>query len=69
MIAPTRELATQIEKEAQIWRKFKIKITCVYGGVSKGPQARALRNGVEIVICTPGRMIDFLESKRQIYVV
>jgi len=63
VIAPTRELATQIEKEA---RKFgessKIKITCVYGGVSKGPQARALRNGVEIVICTPGRMIDFLES-------
>jgi len=63
VIAPTRELANQIEREA---RKFgessKIKITCVYGGVSKGPQARALRNGVEIVICTPGRMIDFLES-------
>mgnify|MGYP000173619512 CR=1 FL=1 len=39
-----------------------IKITCVYGGVPKYQQARDLRNGVEIVICTPGRMIDFLSS-------
>jgi len=63
VIAPTRELATQIESEAKKFSSSsKIKITCVYGGMPKGPQARDLRNGVEIVICTPGRMIDFLES-------
>lgn len=35
---------------------------CVYGGAPKGPQVRDLRNGVEIVIATPGRLIDMLES-------
>ena len=35
---------------------------CVYGGAPKGPQARDLRGGVEIVIATPGRLIDMLES-------
>jgi ATP-dependent RNA helicase DDX5/DBP2 len=39
-----------------------IKNLCVYGGAPKGDQARALREGVEIVIATPGRLIDFLES-------
>lgn len=35
--------------------------TCVFGGAQKGPQGRALERGVEIVIATPGRLIDFLE--------
>merc|ERR1712054_40300 len=39
-----------------------IKNVCVYGGAPKGDQARALREGVEIVIATPGRLIDFLEQ-------
>merc|ERR1711990_1153411 len=39
-----------------------IKNVCVYGGAPKGDQARSLREGVEIVIATPGRLIDFLES-------
>ena len=63
VIAPTRELANQIYEECdRFGRSSDIKITCVYGGVPKHPQARALRAGVEIVICTPGRMIDFLGS-------
>ena len=41
----------------------RIKHTVVYGGIPKGPQARELRNGVEILIATPGRLIDFLEMK------
>lgn len=53
----------QIQEEAN---KFgissDIKNTCVYGGVPKYTQAKDLRNGVEIVIATPGRLIDFLES-------
>lgn len=40
----------------------KIKNTCLYGGVPKGPQARDLANGVEVCIATPGRLIDMLES-------
>ncbi|EME28570.1 ATP-dependent RNA helicase [Galdieria sulphuraria] len=75
VLAPTRELAVQIQQEAtRFGASSRIKNTCVYGGVSRGPQARDLSRGVEIVIATPGRLIDFLESgrtnlKRVTYVV
>lgn len=63
VLAPTRELALQIQEEC---RKFgstsKIRSTCTYGGVPKTAQTRDLRAGVEVVIATPGRLIDFLES-------
>lgn len=63
VIAPTRELATQIEDECQKFgRSSGIKSCCVYGGAPKGPQLSALRQGVEVCICTPGRMIDMLEK-------
>jgi len=62
ILAPTRELALQIQKECD---KFgytsSIKNTCVYGGMPKGPQIDKLRQGVEILIATPGRLIDLLE--------
>eukprot|EP01084_Bolivina_argentea_P100136 179880_1 len=62
VIAPTRELAMQIENEVSKFAySSKIKHCCVYGGVSRREQVRNLRNGVEIVICTPGRLLDFLE--------
>lgn len=64
IIAPTRELAKQILNECN---KFggtsNIKATCLYGGTHKGPQRRDLENGVEIVIATPGRLIDMLENR------
>lgn len=64
ILAPTRELAIQIKGEAD---KFgytsSIRNTCVYGGAPRGDQARQLRSGVEIVIATPGRLLDFLESE------
>ncbi|EEY64135.1 ATP-dependent RNA helicase DBP2, putative [Phytophthora infestans T30-4] len=61
MIAPTRELAVQIQAECnKFGASSKIKNTCVYGGVPKGGQIADLRRGVEICICTPGRMIDML---------
>jgi len=64
ILAPTRELACQIKGEAD---KFgytsNVKNTCVYGGAPKREQARHLRNGVEIVIATPGRLMDFLEKE------
>ncbi|PNG99538.1 ATP-dependent RNA helicase DBP2 [Tetrabaena socialis] len=64
VLAPTRELAVQIQQECQRFgSSSRIKNTVVYGGAPKGPQARDLRNGVEIVIATPGRLIDMLDSR------
>ncbi|OIW17177.1 hypothetical protein TanjilG_18132 [Lupinus angustifolius] len=63
VLAPTRELAVQIQQEAtKFGESSRIKSTCIYGGVPKGPQVRDLQKGVEIVIATPGRLIDMLES-------
>jgi len=64
ILAPTRELACQIKGEADKFGYTSlIKNTCAYGGAPKREQAKALRDGVEILIATPGRLIDFLESK------
>lgn len=63
ILAPTRELAQQIQQVANDFgASSQIKNTCVFGGAPKAPQARDLERGVEIVIATPGRLIDFLES-------
>ncbi len=63
VIAPTRELAVQIQQECdKFGASSRIKNTCVYGGAPRGPQMATLRGGVEIVIATPGRLIDMLES-------
>lgn len=63
VLAPTRELAQQIQQVAtEFGSSSYIRNTCLFGGSSKGPQASDLRRGVEIVIATPGRLIDFLES-------
>merc|ERR1712176_768292 len=75
VLAPTRELACQIQEECNRFGKSsKIKNTCAYGGVPRRPQEQDLKDGVEIVIATPGRMIDFLDSgatnlKRVTYLV
>lgn len=60
VLAPTRELAQQIQ---QVARDFSsgLKSCCVYGGAGRGPQAQMLERGVELVIATPGRLLDFLE--------
>jgi len=63
ILAPTRELVCQIKGEAdKFGYSSSIKITSVYGGAPKRDQARHLRDGVEIVIATPGRLMDFLEK-------
>lgn len=65
ILAPTRELAVQIKEEAdRFGRSSGIKNTCVYGGASRGPQLRDIRYGVDIVIATPGRLNDFIESRQ-----
>jgi ATP-dependent RNA helicase DDX5/DBP2 len=62
VLAPTRELANQIKEEAdKFGASSGIKNTVVYGGVKKHTQIRDLQKGVEILIATPGRLIDHLE--------
>ncbi|XVE56334.1 hypothetical protein DITRI_Ditri04bG0001100 [Diplodiscus trichospermus] len=64
ILAPTRELAVQIQEEAAKFATHaNIRSTCIYGGAPKGPQIRDLKRGVEIVIATPGRLIDMLEAQ------
>lgn len=63
ILAPTRELAIQIENQARLFsRDCQVSSTVVYGGTERGGQARVLRNGVDILVATPGRLIDFLDS-------
>lgn len=75
VLAPTRELAVQIQKEcSKFGKSSRIRNTCVYGGVPRGQQIRELIRGAEIVIATPGRLIDMLEAgktnlKRVTYLV
>ncbi|KAG8325870.1 putative ATP-dependent RNA helicase ddx17 [Homalodisca vitripennis] len=65
VLAPTRELAQQIQQVAnEVGETSQIRNTCVFGGAPKSHQARELDKGVEIVIATPGRLLDFLESGR-----
>ena len=61
VMAPTRELAQQIQTIAREYDQVRMRSTCVYGGASKGPQISALQSGVEIVIATPGRLLDLLK--------
>ncbi|KAL5503865.1 DBP2_2 [Sanghuangporus vaninii] len=63
VLAPTRELAVQIQQEcSKFGASSRIRNTAIYGGAPKGPQIRDLQRGVEIVIATPGRLIDMLET-------
>jgi superfamily II DNA/RNA helicase len=63
VLVPTRELAQQVtDAIAPLGHPLNIKTTAVYGGASMGRQISALRNGVDIVIATPGRLIDLIEQ-------
>jgi len=63
VLAPTRELAIQIEEVlSEAGKTAGIKVACIYGGVAKGNQEQMLRDGVHVIVATPGRLIDFLES-------
>ncbi|KAL0118181.1 hypothetical protein PUN28_009090 [Cardiocondyla obscurior] len=63
ILAPTRELAQQIQEVANSFGETAaVRNTCIFGGAPKGPQAHDLERGIEICIATPGRLIDFLEK-------
>lgn len=60
-LAPTRELAVQVAQELAALAKYRdLRITAIYGGVAFPPQEDALRNGSEIVVGTPGRLLDHI---------
>lgn len=63
VMAPTRELVTQIEAECKKWAPRDVYCTSLVGGMPKGPQIRDLRAGCQIVIATPGRLLDLLEMR------
>ncbi|MBS4030607.1 MAG: DEAD/DEAH box helicase [Clostridiales bacterium] len=64
ILTPTRELAIQIgDSFAAYGRYTGIKHTVIYGGVSQGPQTNALKAGVDILVSTPGRLLDLINQK------
>ena len=64
IVAPTRELSNQIYEEARtLCRHTRLTLVQVVGGVDYTKQAEILRRGVDIVICTPGRIIDYYKQK------
>ncbi|MFD2415739.1 DEAD/DEAH box helicase [Amycolatopsis pigmentata] len=63
ILAPTRELATQIEGSiVPLARPLGLKVTTIFGGVSANPQISRLRDGVDIVVACPGRLSDHMRS-------
>lgn len=59
VVAPTRELAAQIDESFKVYgRRLRATRACVFGGVGKNPQIKALSRGVDILTATPGRLLD-----------
>jgi ATP-dependent RNA helicase RhlE len=64
ILAPTRELAAQVEESVRTYGKhLSLRSAVVYGGIDIGPQMKALHGGVEILVATPGRLLDHLHQK------
>jgi len=64
ILTPTRELAAQVEESVRTYGQYlPLRSTVVYGGVDIGPQMKVLHAGVEILVATPGRLLDHLHQK------
>src|SRR5581483_1569315 len=64
VLSPTRELATQIGESFKAYgAQLGASVSVVFGGVKYGPQMRALAGGVDVLVATPGRLLDHLEQK------
>ena len=65
VVCPTRELCLQIVNEVELFKKFmpSMHVVAVYGGASIGMQIRDLKRGIQIIVATPGRLIDLIERK------
>jgi len=64
ILVPTRELAAQVQDSVRAYgRHLKLRSTVIFGGVGFNPQAEELRRGVDIVVATPGRLLDHVEQR------
>lgn len=64
IVVPTRELALQVAEQAeQLSAHTPLRVAAIYGGVAMGGQEKALRQGAEIIVATPGRLLDHVERK------
>ena len=64
IMAPTRELAIQIHRELSFFAQpTSLQLACIYGGVGQNPQVKALRRGVDILVATPGRLLDLVAQE------
>ncbi|MFZ4750148.1 MAG: DEAD/DEAH box helicase [Phycisphaerales bacterium] len=64
VLAPTRELAAQIaESFSSYGRHTPIRLAVIFGGVGQGPQVRAIQQGIDVLVATPGRLIDLLDQR------
>lgn len=65
VLAPTRELAIQVAEAFQVYASFskKIRVLPIYGGQSYDNQIRQLKRGVQVIVGTPGRVIDHIQRK------
>ena len=68
VLVPTRELAVQVHASVEKYGAHTdIEVADIYGGVALGPQEKALRRGVQIVVATPGRLIDHMERQNVVF--
>ena len=64
ILTPTRELAAQVQDDVQNYGEFlDLRSLVIFGGVNQNPQVRALKQGVDILVATPGRLLDLHEQK------
>ena len=64
VLLPTRELAAQVAQQIEHFARYtQLRSAVVYGGVDMKPQTEQLRRGVEVLIATPGRLLDHIEAK------
>src|SRR5262245_48984856 len=63
VLAPTRELASQIEESFRTYgRHTGLRSAAIFGGVSQQPQVKAIQRGVDILVATPGRLLDLMNQ-------
>ena len=64
ILVPTRELAAQVQESVRTYGKYKpLRSTTIFGGVNINPQIQELRRGVDIVVATPGRLLDHVQQR------
>ncbi|MET1756884.1 DEAD/DEAH box helicase [Novosphingobium sp. RD2P27] len=64
VLSPTRELAAQIAENMRGYAKYlSLNVQCVFGGVPVGKQARALERGTDVLVATPGRLLDLIDQR------